>query len=335
MPPRTRISRDFDVLARAARDFAAAQGGVFRARDLAEWGLDPRTTRTMARRGLWVRLHHGLYVDRAAWDASASDWRGRHILLAAAAVLAMDEAALAYGRTAAVLHELPLPQRPLTQVELIRDIGRDRRPTGERVLHRGALTPARIRTHGGVLATAESRSGVPTIPRVTAAITSAAQLDLDRAVAVLDSILWDDPDALPRLDELAHEWAHLRGIGIVRRALRLARPGAQTPLESISRIRMHENGLPEPALQCPIYDADGLIGYADFAWLEAGVLGEADGLLKYGSRADLVAEKRREDRLRALGFVVVRWTWDEIVREPARVIARIRQALATARRRAS
>ena len=48
--------------------------------------------------------------------------------------------------------------------------------------------------------------------------------------------------------------------------------------------------------------------------------------MKYGSADDLVAEKTREDRLRALGLIVVRWTWDEIRTSPALVAERIRRA---------
>lgn len=125
-------------------------------------------------------------------------------------------------------------------------------------------------------------------------------------------------------------WPRLRGIGTVRRALPRVRAGAQSPLESLSRVRLTDLGLPEPDLQVPFYDADGLVGYADMVWDEWRVIGECDGLVKYQSRDDLVREKAREDRLRALGYIVVRWTWEEIMRNPAAVVARIRRAIAQA-----
>ncbi|MFM7211917.1 MAG: DUF559 domain-containing protein, partial [Actinomycetota bacterium] len=76
-----------------------------------------------------------------------------------------------------------------------------------------------------------------------------------------------------------------------------------------------------------------LIGYADMAWPDHKVIGEADGLLKYQDRSDLIAEKAREDRLRAQGWIVVRWTWDEMLRRPHVVIARIVRAMDIAARR--
>jgi hypothetical protein len=97
-----------------------------------------------------------------------------------------------------------------------------------------------------------------------------------------------------------------------------------------------EAGLPPTDLQVAIYDAEGLVGYADFGWLPLMVLGEFDGRYKYGDGAGsadvLWREKRREDRFRALGFEVVRWTWAELL-DPARLIARLRAALARAEAR--
>ena len=55
--------------------------------------------------------------------------------------------------------------------------------------------------------------------------------------------------------------------------------------------------------------------------------GEADGTTKYADREVLIAEKRREDRLRALGLQVVRWTWQDLARDPWRLQVRLGQAL--------
>ncbi len=56
---------------------------------------------------------------------------------------------------------------------------------------------------------------------------------------------------------------------------------------------------------------------------------EFDGRMKYasGDPSVLWAEKRREDRLREAGYIVIRVTWADL-KEPARIVARIRRALA-------
>jgi very-short-patch-repair endonuclease len=53
----------------------------------------------------------------------------------------------------------------------------------------------------------------------------------------------------------------------------------------------------------------------DFFWEEQATVGEFDGRLKYTGQPNadvLYAEKRREDRLRALGLEVVRFGYHEV-----------------------
>ena len=73
---------------------------------------------------------------------------------------------------------------------------------------------------------------------------------------------------------------------------------------------------------------------ADFGWPERGVVGEFDGLVKYGrgrttvdeDMADVVwREKQREDRIRETGLGVVRWTWPEI--DGGEMVTRLRKRL--------
>ena len=87
---------------------------------------------------------------------------------------------------------------------------------------------------------------------------------------------------------------------------------SQTILESLSRVRLCDAGLPEPRLQVPIYDEDGLIGYVDMLWEDLGVVGEADGALKYGD--ERLSTRRRFARIgseaRASGsFAGAGMTW--------------------------
>ena len=145
-------------------------------------------------------------------------------------------------------------------------------------------------------------------------------------MALFDSALWDGRTTVEELEAAIERWRHLGGSRELREALALARPGAQTVLETLSRLALMAEGLPEPELQVEFYDDEGLIGRVDMWWPGLGVIGEADGLLKYGSGEDVVREKAREDRLRALGFIVVRWTWREIMTSPETVARRLRAA---------
>ena len=59
------------------------------------------------------------------------------------------------------------------------------------------------------------------------------------------------------------------------------------------------------------------------------------GISKEGETAldAVVREKRREDRLREAGWLVIRVTWDDVIHHPARTVQRIRAFLAMADRR--
>lgn len=197
------------------------------------------------------------------------------------------------------------------------------------------LAPAQFHTRNLDTSDTTVIRGIATVNRRIAAVTAAARYDVEWATAILDGAAWRGTTPVDDLVRTCAEFGHLRGIGTVRRALPDVRTGAQTPLETFSRLRLIRQGLPEPQLQVPLYDDEGLIGYVDALWAELGVVGEADGLVKYGDDpAVVIAEKRREDRIRALGYAVVRWTWDEIMRTPWIVAARIRAASRWSARRA-
>jgi hypothetical protein len=89
---------------------------------------------------------------------------------------------------------------------------------------------------------------------------------------------------------------------------------AESPLESISRLRMAATGLPTPRPQIRICDEyRRFIGRSDFYWDEFGVVGESDGDLKYerGSAA-IVEERQRHKEFEDLGLIVVRWGWSDL-----------------------
>jgi hypothetical protein len=91
----------------------------------------------------------------------------------------------------------------------------------------------------------------------------------------------------------------------------------------VSRVRLHEDGLPAPELQPEIFDNNGyLVAHVDFQWKEQRTIGEFDGKIKYGKlrrpgqslEEAIFAEKLREDALRDLGWQIVRWIWADLYR---------------------
>ena len=123
-----------------------------------------------------------------------------------------------------------------------------------------------------------------------------------------------------------------------RRALALLDPRSESAGESVSRVRLHEAGLPAPEPQHEIYGEDGrFVARVDFCWKEKRTIGEFDGKIKYGRSLKpgqsiedvLFEEKRREDALRDLGWQIVRWLWADLYR-PGVIRDRVLRAFARA-----
>jgi len=107
-----------------------------------------------------------------------------------------------------------------------------------------------------------------------------------------------------------------RGVRAARALLPLATTGCESPAEARSLLHMFDLGYARPQQQADFRDREGRM-LVDFFWPEAGLVGECDGLVKYlsvdrgdgrGAARAVIDEKLREDRLRALGLRVVRWT---------------------------
>lgn len=86
-------------------------------------------------------------------------------------------------------------------------------------------------------------------------------------------------------------------------------------------------GAATPELQVDIFDEGLWLARVDFCWRERRIVLEFDGEKKYRaalrepgrSLEDVVIEeKKREDRLRAAGWTVLRIVWDDL-REPERL----------------
>jgi hypothetical protein len=124
-----------------------------------------------------------------------------------------------------------------------------------------------------------------------------------------------------------------RGVRAARAIVGAVGTGCQSPAEAHSLMLMLDAGLERPAQQVEFRDAEGSM-VVDTFWKSAGLVGECDGVSKYlrEDRGDgmaaakaVVAEKRREDRLRALGFRVVRWSTSTL-RDAQAFIALLRAA---------
>ncbi|MBN9374346.1 MAG: hypothetical protein J0I40_02930 [Cellulomonas sp.] len=261
--------------------------------------------RRAAGRGDLRRVRRGVYVGADHWQGIEP--RQRNLIEIRAAIDATRSPSLVSHRSAAALWGLPVVGAGGTEVHLTvtGDSGPDNRRTYVRHAVAGPVPASEI-------------DGIP--------VTSAARtvVDLARTDGFLTGAAAGDA-ALHRgavtPDELQAALAAVgrgRGIRMARDVVAFVDGRSESAGESLSRVRMRELGVPAPDLQHVVRDDQGFGGRVDFGWEGLGVVGEFDGRSKYGiDEADRSAsdqlweEKLREDRLRALGLTVVRWTWSD------------------------
>jgi very-short-patch-repair endonuclease len=208
-----------------------------------------------------------------------------------AAVLACGpEAALSHRAAAGLWGILALPSGVL-DVTVPRRGGRRRRK-GIRLHRSTTLHPAQTTLLAG-------------IPVTTPARTLA---DLRRC-------------ATPDEHEGARRRAELRGHRLGDQA-RAEPDRTRTELERRFLALCRRDGLPTPEVNVPIG------GYVvDFLWRDAGLVVETDGYRFHGGRAAFEYDYRRQARLVAAGFDVLRFTWRQVVDEPEEVLAAVRARL--------
>lgn len=288
--------------------------------DAARLGQDVRGLARRAAAGELRRIRQGVYVPAAAWDAL--EFWDRYPLLVLAAASTLQSRTVFCRRSSAALWDLPLLGRSPLVHACTFDDGGGRSRAGVR---RHFVDPVSLQV--------EERRGLLVTSRLRTVLDLAAFESFEQAVAVLDHVLRPQPGLAPlSTSELAAALTANYSAAAARRiraALDFADPASESPGESVSRALMHRLGFQPPTLQSEVRDAQGLAGRTDFEWREERLCGEFDGRIKY-QRAEylrgrtasevVVDEKYREDRIRATGRRVIRWTWKELS-TPARFAA--------------
>jgi hypothetical protein len=330
------------------------QSGVFSAAQAHELGISDDELKAARRRGELIKLRRGIYTspDRMQQEED----KDVHLVEAAGALLARH--ALRPGRTdpstpprvavghrsAALIWDLPSPRPPVDDgptgpvrgkpaigggrrvVELIATSRRTR--TYEYAVHTrpAALLASHVTTLGAIAITTLART----------CVDIARESTWEEAVIVCDAALRRGV-AKAELNAMLLAFPGWPGSRQALRAIAFASPLAESPAESLARVVFAEMDLPTPELQVDMYDVDGHIGRVDLLFRAQRTIVEVDGLLKYRDPNDpdaLVREKIREDRLREIGWEVVRVTWAQLKGSREKLRKRILAAFARGLRRA-
>jgi hypothetical protein len=155
------------------------------------------------------------------------------------------------------------------------------------------------------------------------AVEVARELRRPRALATLDAALRSGTCKHHDLTHAALLQTGRRGIVAVRELIPLARPGAESPMESEARLAMLDGGLPEPVLQYEVIDRDGLLWRLDFAWPDALVAVEYDGFDWHSSPDHLRQDRQKRAALEEMGWRLLSVVGDDVRRRPAAMVRRI------------
>jgi len=283
---------------------AFARHGLILVRDV-EANPDDRRLRRDAESGVLVRLQRGVYMDAAEWR-EMNDLQRHVARVRAVASTSVTEHSFSH-QSAAAVHGIPVLGGFPLQVHVSVPPGTTAHFRRHITAHRTDVPIGHLTRTEGLLVTNVCRT----------IVDLAVSESFPSAVAAVDWWLQrgDRSELLQCVDQITRR----TGIARAEAAIRFGDPRSGSVGESLSRAVIHLLRLPAPELQKPFFDQAGRIGVVDFWWPEASLIGEFDGRGKYlreeftqGREPGevVVAEKVREDRLRAVGPRVVRWGWE-------------------------
>ena len=290
---------------RAIQELAAKQHGVVSLPQLKALGLGASGARDRVAAGKLQRLHQGVY----AVGLAKPSLQARYM----AAVLACGPGAALSHRSAADLLGLRPCNRPAIEVTAPGRTGRGR-PGIE--VHRATGLEARDVIHvDGIPCTTVARTLLDLAETID-------QTALERAIERAETLKIFDLTAV--LDVLSRA-GNRRGATKLRAALTAYLPEpsfTRSELEKRFLALCREAGLPKPQVNT---SEDGK--EVDFTWSDRRLIAEVDSHRHHGTRAAFERDRRRDQELTVRGWRVVRFTWRQVVGEPATVAATLASLL--------
>lgn len=284
---------------------------MFTTADAHRFGVGTRTLSHLVRHDVLKHPGRALYGVTSLVESSEEGW---HLQVAHGATLLYDDVAFS-SVTAVLAHGVPVWNSSLAKPILLRPIARGVKSAAFRVRPRSTSTVA---TAWG-----------PSVPLGRALIEHCLDHGIVQGVVSADFALHEGRITLDELRASVADIAQWPRSGFARAMMRFVNPAHESVAETLANVDAVTHGI-ELVPQVRIHDESGrLVARVDFVVKGTKVILEVDGRLKYTDRDALFAEKKREDRLRSLGYVVVRVTWSDVMR-PGVVAQKIRQGLALA-----
>jgi len=304
-----------NAINKAVRRFADRQYGVFSAAQARSAGASPEVIRWRLETGFWERLTRGVY----RLPGAPNTWKQRLWI----ALLVAGPGAVVAREAAAALWSVPgFAQGPI-EILAAHGMKDHRLPFGH--FHESRSLPA---AHVAII------DGIPVTTLERTLFDLAGSINEKRVDRAIENAL---ARRFTDTERLWSVWAdlaapHRPGMRVMRKLLIKRGPG-YVARESELEIRFTElldaNGIAQPAWQVDVGD-DGFIGRVDCLFRRAGLVVELDGRIGHVGPLDEARDAERDKRLRALGFRVRRFTWEDVVLRPAWVLSELRRELLVA-----
>ncbi|TYB36379.1 DUF559 domain-containing protein [Micromonospora sp. AP08] len=170
-------------------------------------------------------------------------------------------------------------------------------------------------------------AGLPVTTALRAAFDLGRQGPRVDALVAVEALLHRRVVKLPALRAYSAAHAGWPGSALLREVLTLAEPLSESPMETRLRLLLLDAGLGPLTAQHDVHDARGrFIARVDLAWPALRVAVEYDGD-HHRERAHFRQDVARLNALRAVGWLVLRFTADDVLRHPHATVALVRQAL--------
>ena len=291
---------------------AHRQFGVFSRRQAIDCGATRSLVRRRVAAGLWIPVADGVYRLRdfpSSWHAS---------LLTA--VLATTGPAVVSHEAAAAMHSIAT-FRPGRVVVTIRH-GAGRQRQGVTVHQLDDLAPEHVTTLGAIPVTTIARTLVD-----LAAVCRRGRVAYALEEAVAEKIVTIEAlcacfDAVARPGK--------PGVKTLRPLLGAHSPGYVPPGTKLERLLLRvlrDGRLPRPVLQFPFPGRLPGEGRVDAAYPEAKLIIEADSRRWHTRRKDFAVDRHRDNEAALAGWRTLRFTWTDLTKERAAVVAAVRAAL--------
>jgi very-short-patch-repair endonuclease len=296
---------------RTHRDTALAevtqrQFGAFTREQAIQIGFSAAAIKKRVTRGVWSLVDHNVYRS----SATPETWRQR--LLAAC----LAGPAVASHRAAGILWSFPGMPTEILEVTAVRH--RRRRPS-DVIWHESYHLAERDITE---------IERIPVTRPVRTFLDLGVVLSPDELETVLNEGIRRKMLSVPALARRQEQLGPMRrGTAIVQAVLDKQEPGQRVP-ESVLETRflqlVRSAGLPEPVPQHQVRAGDDVVARLDFAYVDYKVAIELDGAAYHNGDRAKERDRRRDNRLGALGWRVLHFGWDEVTRTPEYVLGMMR-----------